>query len=87
MQNLRLVALDVTKFPAEEGNESSNSAIYPWKTSLTLKKLSFYFQNHSSRPKIDPPCQFQSFSSRGQFFHFQNFWDVSMRKEQQPTPD
>ena len=28
---------DMTKFPLEEGNESSNSAIYPRKTSLTLK--------------------------------------------------
>ena len=28
----------VTKFPSEEGNESANSAIYPRKTGLTLKK-------------------------------------------------
>ena len=76
MQNLRLIALlvwryDVTKVPSKEENKSSDSAIYPWKTSLTLKKMSFYVQNRSSRPKIDPPCQFQQFSSRGKFFHFQ----------------
>ena len=36
--------------------------------------------------EIDPPCQFQQFSSIGKIFHFQNFWDVSMRKEQQQPP-
>ena len=91
MQNLSLIALPVleiwvTKFPSEEGNESWNSAIYPRKTGLTLKKMSFYVQNRSSRPKIDPPCQFQQFSSIGKIFQFQNFWDVSMRKEQQQPP-
>ena len=29
---------DVRNFPSKEGNESSNSAIYPQKTGLTLKK-------------------------------------------------
>ena len=51
-----------------------------------FKKTSFYVQNRSSRLKIDPPCQFQQFLSRGKFFHFQNFWDVSMTKEQQQPP-
>ena len=73
-------------FPQKEGNESSDSIIYPRKTGLTLKKTSFYVQNRSSRPKVDPPGQFQQFSSRGKFFHFQNFWDVSMTKEQQQPP-
>ena len=73
-------------FPQKPGNESSNSAIYPRKTGLTFKKMSFYVQNRSSRPKIDPPCQFQQFPSRGKFFHFVNFWDVSMSKEQQQPP-
>ena len=40
IQNSSLLALlvleiDVTKFPSEEGNKSSNSAIYPRKTGLT----------------------------------------------------
>ena len=88
MQNLSLVALldwryDVTKFPLEEGSESSNSGIYPRKTGLTFKKMSFYVQNRPSRSKIDPPCQFQQFPGKGKFFHFVNFWDVSIRKEQQ----
>ena len=29
---------DVTKFLSEEGNKSSNSAIYPWKMGLTFEK-------------------------------------------------
>ena len=48
--------------------------------------MSFYVQNHPSRPKIDPLCQFQHFPSRGRFFHFQNFLDLSMRKEQHQPP-
>ena len=48
--------------------------------------MSFYVQNRSSRPKIDPPCQFQQFPSIGKIFHFQNFWEVLMRKEQQQPP-
>ena len=38
-------------------------------------------------PKLTgPPCQFQQFPSRGKLFHFVNFWDLSMRKEQQQPP-
>ena len=49
--------------------------------------MSFLVQNRSFRPKIDPPpCQFQQFQAEN-FFHFQNFWDVSIRKEQQQPPD
>ena len=58
----------------------------PPENGFNFKKMSFYVQNRSSRPKIDPPCQFQQFSSIGKIFHFQNFWDVSMRKEQQQPP-
>ena len=40
------------------------------------------------RPKNDPPphVKFQQFSSRGHFFHFQNFWDVPMRNGAAATP-
>ena len=48
--------------------------------------MSFYVENRSFRPEIDPSCQFQQFPSRGKLFHFVNFWDVSMRKEQQQSP-
>ena len=58
----------------------------PPENGFNLKKMSFYVQNRSSRPKIETPCQFQQFSKRGKFFHFQNFGDVSMTKEQQQPP-
>ena len=58
----------------------------PPENGFNFKKTNFYVQNRSSRPKIDPPYQFQQLSSRGNFFHFQNFWDVSMMKEQQQPP-
>ena len=32
---------------------------------FNFKKMNLYVQNCSSRPKIDPPCQFQQFPSRG----------------------
>ena len=59
----------------------------PPENEFNFRKMSFYVQNRSSRPKIDPPCQFQQFSSIEKIFHFQNFWDVSMRKEQPQPPD
>ena len=39
---------------------------------------------------LDPKLtlmSFQQFPSRGKFFHFVNFWDALMRKEQQQPPD
>ena len=45
--------------------------------------MSFYVKNRSSRPKIDPNVNFSSFQVEEKFFHFVNFWDVSMKKEQQ----
>ena len=47
------------------------------------KKNDFLFQNRSSRPKVGPLCQFQQFPSSENLFHFQNFCDFSMRKNQQ----
>ena len=84
MQNLSVVSplvLDIWrhKIPLEEGNESSDLAIYPRRMGLTFKKMSFYVQNRS-RLKIDPLCQFQQFPSRRKCFHFLNFLDVSMTK-------
>ena len=51
------------------------------------KKWVFMSEIRSFRPKIGPPCQFQQFSRRANFFHFQMFWDISMRKEQHQPPD
>ena len=72
-------------FPRKKGMSHEIRLFTPGKR-VQLSKMSFYVQNRSSRPKIDPPCQFQQFSSIGKIFHFQNFWDVSMRKEQQQPP-
>ena len=41
-------------FPQKEGTS------HPIRL-FAFKKTSFYVQNRSSRPKIDPPCQFQQF--------------------------
>ena len=71
-------------FPRKKGISRKIRLFTTRKTGLTLKKMSFYVLNHSSRPKIDPPCQLHQFSSRGNFSHFQNFWGVSIRKEQPP---
>ena len=38
-------------------------------------------------PKLTPQCQLQQFPGRGKFFHFVNFWDASVRKEQQQLPE
>ena len=47
---------------------------------FTFKKMNFYVQNRSSRPKIDPMPISANFKQK-KIFHFQNFWDISMRKE------
>ena len=72
-------------FPQKKGRVIPFDYLPP-ENGFNFKEASFYVQNRSSRPKIDPPCQFQQFSSRGKFFHFQNFWDVSMMKEHQQPP-
>ena len=78
------------KFEADSSSSFADmtSQIFPWKkrTShqiwvLTPEKLRFYVLNRSFWPKIDPPCQFQQFSSRGKFFIFRIFgmcrWEKS----------
>ena len=91
MQNLRLIALLVLEIWRHKIFLKWRERVIRFdylspENGFNFKKTSFYVQNRSSRPKIDPPCQFQQFSSRGKFFHFQNFWDVSMTKEQQQPP-
>ena len=91
MQNLSLIALLVLetwrhKISLGRREQVMKFGYLPPENGFNFKKMSFYVQNRSSRPKIDPPCQFQQFSSIGKIFHFQNFWDVSMRKEQQQPP-
>ena len=90
MQNLSPVALlvfeiYVTKFALEKGNKSSDSAIYPQKMGLALKKLVFMSRIVLLDPKLTP-MSIQQFPSRRIFFHFVHFWDLSMRREQQQLP-
>ena len=64
-------------FPRKKGTShqirhSASHQIYPRKMGLTFKNK-FYVQNRSYRAIIDPPCQFQQFSSRGSFFIFKIF--------------
>ena len=37
-------------------------------------------------PKLTPYVNFSNFQEE-KIFHFQTFWDISMRKEQQQNPD
>ena len=78
MQNLRLIALLVLeiwrhKIFLKRRERVIRFNYLPPENGFNFKKTSFYVQNRSSRPKIDPPCQFQQFSSRGQFFIFKIF--------------
>ena len=57
-------------FPLKKGMSHRIRIFTPIRNGVTLK-MSFYVQNRSFGPKIDPPCQFQQFPS------------ISMRKEQQ----
>ena len=91
MQNLRLIALLVLEIWRHKIFLKRRERVIwfdylPPENGFNFKKTSFYVQNRSSRPNIEPPCQFQQFSSRGKFFHFQNFLDVSLTKEQQQPP-
>ena len=58
----------------------------PPENGFNFKKTSFYVQNRSSRPKIDPTMSISTIFKQRKIFHFKNFWDVSMTKEQQQPP-
>ena len=78
MQNLRLIALLVLeisrhKIFLKRREQVIRFDYLPPENGFNFKKTSFYVQNRSSRPKIDPPCQFQQFSSREIFFSFSKF--------------
>ena len=51
-------------FPQKKGTSHQIRLFTPGKR-FNVKKMGFYVQNRSSRPKIDPPCKFQQFSSKG----------------------
>ena len=70
----------ITKFRSEEGNESSNSDIYPQKIGLTLKKWVFMWRIVLVDPKLTPCVNLSNFQAEDNFFIF------LMRKEQQERP-
>ena len=70
-------------FPRKKGT-SHQIRLFSPENEFNLKKMSFYVQNRSSRPKIDPPCQFQQLSNTGNFFHFHFRLD---EKRAAATPD
>ena len=87
-------------FPQKKGNESSNSAIYPRKTGLTLKKLVLMsrivlldlkltpivnFSNLQAEENFYPHCQFQQFASRRKFLI--DSCEFALRASEAPGPD
>ena len=72
-------------FPWKKGT-SHKIRLFIQKTGLTLKKMSFYVQSRSSRPKIDPPCQFQSNFQAEKSFSFSKFLGRLDRKRAAATP-
>ena len=63
---------DVTKFFSKEGNESSDSTIYPRKTDLTLKKRVFMSRIVLLDPKLTPMSILTIFKQR-KIFSFSTF--------------
>ena len=64
---------DVTKFSSKEGNESSDSTIYPRKTGLTLKERVFMSRIVLLDPKLTSHVNFNNFQAEGNFFIFKIF--------------
>ena len=96
MQNLSPVSLLVfeiynRKISLGEREQAIKFGYLPPENGLSFQKLVFISTTVLLEPKLTPLpppslCQFQQFPSRGQFFHFVNFWDLLMRKEQQQPP-
>ena len=45
----------------------------PPENGFNFKKMGFYVQNRSSRPKIDPHVNFSNFEAKEKFFIFKIF--------------
>ena len=91
MQNLRLIALLVLEILRHKIFLKWREPVIRFdylhpENGFNFKKDEFLCPELFFSTQNWPPCQFQKFSSRGKFFHFQNFWDVSMTKEQQQPP-
>ena len=69
-------------FPRKKGTSHQIRLCTPGKRVQRFKNGFFYVQNCSSRPKIDPPCQFQQFSN----FSFSKFLGRLDGKRAAATP-
>ena len=67
-------------FPQKKGT-SHPIRLFTLGNGSNFKKTSFYVQNRSSRPKIDPPMSISTIFKQRKIF-----WDVSMTKGQQQPP-
>ena len=91
MQNLRVIALLVLEIQRHKISLGRREQVIkfgylPSKTGLTFKKWVFMSRTVLLDPKLTHMSISAIFKQR-KIFHFQNFWDVSMRKEQQQPPD
>ena len=61
------------KFPSEEGNQSSNSSIYPRKMGLTFKKSVFMSRIVLLNPKLTPPMSISAIFKQRKILSFSKF--------------
>ena len=75
MQNLSLSSSSSTKFPTEEGDESSNSKFgcLPPENGFNLKKMSFMSRVVILHPKLTPHVNFSNFQAEENFLIFKIF--------------
>ena len=88
MQNLSLVALlvleiDVTKISWEQ---IMKFGYLPPENGFNLKDMTFYVQNRSSRPKIDPHVNFSNFHQAEENVSFSKFWGLLNEKRAVASP-
>ena len=94
MQKLRLIALLVLEiwrhkiFPKRREQVIRFDYLPPeTENGFNFKKTSFYVQNRSSRPKIDPHVNFNNFQAEEDFFIFKIFGTSRWRKSSSSHPD
>ena len=78
MQNLSLIALLVleiwrNKISLKRRERVIRFGYLPPENWFNFKKMSFYVQNRSSRPKIDPHANFSNFQAEENLFIFKIF--------------
>ena len=73
-------------FPRKKGMSHQIRQFTPRKTGLTLKKMSFYVQNRSSRPKIDSPMSISAIFKQRTIFSFSKFLGRFDEKRAAATP-